>query len=65
MTQRICAQQIKIGSDGHVIIYDRSFFFGGGGNILFPVANYAAVKQLFDMISQGNDHTITLKQSTN
>lgn len=65
MTKRICAQQIKISSDGHVIIYDRRFFFGGGGNILFPVANYAAMKQLFDMISQGNDHTITLKQSTN
>jgi len=65
MTQRICAQQIKIGSDGHVIIYDRSFFFGGGGNILFTVANYAALKHLFDTFSQANEHTITLKQSTN
>ena len=65
MTQRICAQQIKIGSDGHVIVYDRNFFFGGGGNILFPVGSYPAMKQLFDIISQGNDHTITLKQSTN
>ena len=65
MTQRICAQQIKIGTDGHFIIYDRSFFFGGGGHILFPVSSYAAMKHLFDMISQSNDHTITLKQSTN
>jgi len=65
MTQRICAQEIKIGSNGHVIIYDRSFFFGGGGNILFKIANYAALKQLFDMFSQNNEHTITLKQSTN
>jgi hypothetical protein len=65
MTHRICAQQIKIGSDGHVIIYDRNFFFGGEGSILFPVANYATMKHLFDIISQANDHTITLKQSTN
>ena len=65
LTQRICAQQIKIGTDGHFIIYDRSFFFGGGGHILFPVSSYAAMKHLFDMISQSNDHTITLKQSTN
>ena len=64
MTQRICAQQIKITTDGHVINYDRSFFFGGGGSILFPVGSYATLKRLFDVISQGNDHTITLKQST-
>ena len=38
-------------------------FFGGGGSILFPVASYPGVKQLFDIASQANDHTITLKQS--
>ncbi len=65
MTQRICAQEIKIGTNGQVIVYDRSFFFGGGGHILFPVANYTALKQLFDMFNQSNEHTITLKQSTN
>lgn len=64
MTQRICAQQIKIATDGHIITYDRSFFFGGGGNILFPVGAYANLKRLFEVISQGDDHTITLKQST-
>ena len=65
MTQRICAQEIKMGTDGHVLFYDRSFFFGGGGSILFPVSTYASMKQLFDVVSQGNEHTITLKQSTN
>ena len=64
MTQQICAQDVKIASDGHVIIYDRDFFFGGRGNILFPVRGYAAVKQLFDAISKIDDHTITLKQTT-
>jgi len=62
---RICAQEIKMGTDGHVLIYDRSFFFGGGGSILFPVTTYASMKQLFEVVSQGNEHTITLKQSTN
>lgn len=63
MTRNVCAQKISIASDGHVMVYKRDFFFGGGGNILFPVANYAAVKQLFDLIAQANEHTITLKQS--
>ena len=65
MTQGICGQNIKMGvtTDGRTLIYDRTFFFGGGGNILFPAQSYAALKTLFDMISQANDHTITLKQS--
>jgi hypothetical protein len=63
MTQQICAETIKIGSDGHVIVYDRDFFFGGRNSILFPVKGYAAVKQLFDVLSRMDDHTITLKQS--
>ena len=64
MTQQICGEDIKIGSDGHVVVYDRNFFFGGRGSILFPVRSYAAVKQLFDMIRTNDDHTITLKQTT-
>jgi hypothetical protein len=63
MTRQIAAQKIKIASDGHMLIYDREFFFGGGGNILFPVSGYAAIKQLFDILNQANEHTITLKQS--
>ena len=52
-----------MGSDGHVLKYDRKFFFGGQGTIMFPVSSYAAIKQLFSLLSQANDHTITLKQS--
>lgn len=63
MTHQICANKIKIASDGQMIVYDRDFFFGGGQSILFPVRSYAGIKQLFDMISQSNEHTITLKQS--
>ena len=64
MTQQICAQKIDMRSDGHELIYDRSFFFGGGSNILFPVSGYASIKQLFDLLSQNDEHTITLKQAT-
>lgn len=63
MTQQICAENVKIGSDGHVIVYDRDFFFGGRNSIVFPVRSYAGVKQLFDAISRIDDHTITLKQT--
>ena len=64
MTQQICAQKIDMRSDGHELFYDRNFFFGGGSNILFPVSGYASIKQLFDMLSQNDEHTITLKQAT-
>jgi len=63
MTRQICAQKIKIATDGHILVYDRDFFFGGGNSIMFPAAGYAAVKQLFDVLYQANEHTITLKQS--
>jgi len=63
MTQQVCAQVIKIGTDGHIIVYDRDFFFGGAGGTIFRVTGYAAVKHLFDVINQANEHTITLKQS--
>ena len=63
MTRQICAQRIKIASDSHVLIYDRDFFFGGGNAILFPATGYPAIKHLFEVLSQGTEHTITLKQS--
>lgn len=63
MTQNICKHEIKMRSDGKTLIYDRSFFFGGGGSILFPARGYSALKQLFDLINQADDHTITLKQA--
>jgi hypothetical protein len=64
MTQRVCEQTIKMGitTDGRTLIYDRKFFFGGGGSILFPVQSYPALKSLFDIIATANNHTITLKQ---
>jgi len=65
MTQGISEQTITMAAtkDGHTLIYERKFFFGGKGGILFPVKSYAPLKQLFDMINKGDDHTITLKQA--
>jgi len=64
MTQGICGQNIKIAvtTDGRTLIYDRTFFFGGHGIILFPAQSYASLKTLFDLVHQADDHTITLKQ---
>jgi Domain of Unknown Function with PDB structure (DUF3857)/Transglutaminase-like superfamily len=65
LTHGICAQAITlaISKDNRTLVYKRSFYFGGGGVILFPAANYRAVKQLFDEIQKADDHTITLKQT--
>lgn len=64
MTQNICEERIKMAVtlNGRTLIYDRAFFFGGGGAILFPARSYTSLKGLFDKINQANDHTITLKQ---
>lgn len=43
------------------LIYKRKFKFAG---LIFPVANYSAVKQLFDGIHESDNHTITLKQNS-
>lgn len=67
LTQKMCAQNIKIAvtKDGHTLIYDRDFYFGGaggGGLLLFDRPIYPSLKRLFDMIDRLNNHTITLKQ---
>jgi hypothetical protein len=54
---------MAISKDNRTLVYRRNFFFGGGGNTLFPVSNYPAVKQLFDTIQKANEHTISLKQA--
>ena len=48
--------------DGKTLIYKRSFFFGGDGNILFPVSSYNQLKTYFDNLHKQDNHTITLKQ---
>jgi hypothetical protein len=54
---------IGVTADGKTLVYKRKFFFGGGGNILFPITSYASLKQVFDAVHKSDNHTITLKQA--
>lgn len=54
---------MAVTKDGRTLIYRRNFFFGGGGNILFPVNAYAQLKNFFDALNKQDNHTITLKQA--
>lgn len=54
---------VGITKDGRTLIYKRSFYFGGGGQILFPVGSYALLKTFFDTLHKQDNHTITLKQA--
>ena len=49
--------------DNATLVYNRTFFFGGGSTILFPVETYPQVKRLFDDIHKADNHMITLKQA--
>jgi hypothetical protein len=63
--QKIGSLSIKILEDkaANSIRYERKFFFGGGGNLLFPSSSYQAVKGIFDAFHKADTHTITLKQN--
>ena len=55
--------QLFATQDGSFLVYKRSFFFGGGGSVLFPVASYGQVKKYFDMVHKQDSHSIALKQA--
>jgi hypothetical protein len=48
--------------DQRILVYKRTFYFGGNEGILFPAASYDTLKQYFDRVYQADNHTITLKQ---
>ncbi|HUK91502.1 MAG TPA: hypothetical protein VLZ81_13955, partial [Blastocatellia bacterium] len=52
---------IQVAKDKKTIYYKRDFFFGGGGSILFPATTYPNLKQLFDIIHERDEHTMSLK----
>ena len=54
---------LSVTGDGRQLVYKRTFFFGGGDNIIFPVDSYAKLKSFFDAVHHSDNHTITLKQS--
>lgn len=55
---------ISITSDNRHLIYKRSFFFGGGGMVLFPVSSYNQLRAFFDQLNKRDNHTVALKQAS-
>ncbi len=62
---KIASLKVNIAIDRatNLIKYERRFYFGGGGNIYFPVNVYPALKNMFDSFHKADTHTITLKQN--
>lgn len=62
--QKIGQLDIKmfVNKDTSKITYKRDFYFGNGGNVLFPAASYPALKMMFDAFDKADAHAITLKQ---
>ena len=58
--------EIKMGvtNDQTRLVYNRSFFFGTPGLLLFAADKYDVLKQLFDEVSKADNHMITLKQAS-
>jgi len=50
-------------TDGTLLIYKRSFYFGEGGSVLYPVEGYSQVKNFFDTLHKQDNHSIALKQT--
>lgn len=53
---------VGVSKESNMLIYKRKFYFGGGGNTLFPVGTYPPLKNMFDQFHKADSHTITLKQ---
>lgn len=53
---------LAVTKDGKVLLYKRSFFFGGGGMILFDVGAYNQLKNFFDVLHKQDNHSVALKQ---
>jgi hypothetical protein len=62
--QKIGDLKVTMGVDQktNTLVYHRRFYFGANGNIIFPVAAYPAIKNLFDAFHNADTHIITLKQ---
>jgi len=54
---------LAVNVDKSQLVYKRSFFFGGGGSLIYPVEAYANVKNYFDTIQKRDSHIIALKQT--
>ncbi|HEU0253253.1 MAG TPA: hypothetical protein VFR12_09505, partial [Pyrinomonadaceae bacterium] len=50
-------------TDGSLLVYKRSFFFGDGGSVLYPAEGYPQLKNYFDTLHKQDNHSIALKQT--
>lgn len=58
----LLSTKIGVEKSSGTLIYDRDFYFGNKGNILFPVKFYRPIKSLFDSFHKNDKHTLTLKK---
>ncbi len=54
---------LSVTSDGKMLVYKRTFFFGGNNSVLFPVETYPAIKGYFDQLHKQDNHSLALKQA--
>jgi hypothetical protein len=61
---KVGAYEVSIGitADKRTLQYQRKFFFGGEGRIIFQPSTYPTLKRIFDAIYEADNHTIALKQ---
>lgn len=66
-SSKIGSLSMKIGliKESNLLVYNRDFYFGGNGQILFPASVYQPLKGLFDSFHKADTHAITLRQKTN
>ncbi len=53
---------IEMVKDTNILKYNRRFYFGAKGNILFPQTAYKPLKTLFDNFHKADTHAVSLKQ---
>lgn len=56
-------RSIAVMNDGKTISFQRQFFLGGGGTLVFPAKKYSRLKDYFDAVHRQDSSTITLEQS--
>jgi hypothetical protein len=54
--------KVEMSKNGKVLTYQRQFHFGKGGNIVFPVQAYPAIKNMFEVFHKNDTHALVLKQ---
>lgn len=56
--------EMSIIRETNTLKYRRSFYFGGGGKILFPATSYTPIKTLFDGFHKADTHAISIRQKS-